>query len=421
MYVSTFILCVSQHIHLLIQLILFTIGTYLSCLLYFRGEVHDDLEPFRAWFGRVGELRSLNQAPVMALTATASPTNRSAICRSLSMMDPVIIADSPDRPNIKLNCLRLKRGCNNMTSWIIDGLLNEQHLFPRHLIFCKTISDCAKVYSDLKCEGVNTSLFSMFHSKTQDIVKERIKIDMSKENGAIRVLICTNAAGMGVNFKGVHNVVHFGPPQDMDTFVQQLGRAGRDGEQSQHIILYNNQQLRNIHPEMLGYLRNEKCRRSFITSSYTIGAVQDSLNKGHDCCDICAVTCQCMSSMCPMTHPYMEYEDFTANEHMETPCRIVTPDKNHLLLTALNCYKYSLDEDKSTSVSPPLTHGFTDQVIATIMEKCPMLQSADDILDEIPVWSYDSACKIINIIHTIFDENTCIDTTLDENDNYEIY
>ena len=75
---------------------------------------------------------------------------------------------------------------------------------------------------------------------------------MRKENGAIKELICTNAAGICVNFKGGGglNVVHFGPPQDMDTFVQ-LSSAGK---QSQHIILYNNRQLRNIHPEMLGYI-----------------------------------------------------------------------------------------------------------------------------------------------------------------------
>lgn len=63
---------------------------------------------------------------------------------------------------------------------------------------------------------------------------------MESEDGQIRVLISTNAAGMGVNFKGLHNVVHYGPPRDLDTLVQQMGRAGRDGEFSVEIILYKN-------------------------------------------------------------------------------------------------------------------------------------------------------------------------------------
>lgn len=48
-------------------------------------------------------------------------------------------------------------------------------------------------------------------------------------DGTIRIFVCTNAAGMGVNFHGVNNIIHFNLPRQMDTFVQQMGRAGRDG------------------------------------------------------------------------------------------------------------------------------------------------------------------------------------------------
>lgn len=72
----------------------------------------------------------------------------------------------------------------------------------------------------------------MFHSKTSEKVKDKIRKDMNTD-GTIRILVCTNAAGMGVNFHGGNNIIHFNLPRQMDTFVQQMGRAGRDGGQSQ--------------------------------------------------------------------------------------------------------------------------------------------------------------------------------------------
>lgn len=60
----------------------------------------------------------------------------------------------------------------------------------------------------------------MYHSKTPELIKEDIKLDLDDPNGDIRVLVATSAAGMGVNFKGVYHVINYGPPKDMDAFVQ---------------------------------------------------------------------------------------------------------------------------------------------------------------------------------------------------------
>lgn len=68
----------------------------------------------------------------------------------------------------------------------------------------------------------------MFHSKTSEKVKDKIRKDMNTDR-TIRILVSTNAAGMGVNFHGVNSIIHFNLPRQMDTFVQQMERAGRDG------------------------------------------------------------------------------------------------------------------------------------------------------------------------------------------------
>ncbi|KAJ8310851.1 hypothetical protein KUTeg_012716 [Tegillarca granosa] len=102
----------------------------------------------------------------------------------------------------------------------------------------------------------------MFHTCTRDHVKQAIASDMNKVDGKIRVLICTNAAGMGVNSKGIAHVVNFGTPIELDTFIQQIGRAGRDGAQSDHILIYNGRQLKNIDSEVKKYTQNsDTCRK----------------------------------------------------------------------------------------------------------------------------------------------------------------
>lgn len=77
----------------------------------------------------------------------------------------------------------------------------------------------------------------MFLSKTSEKVKEKIRKDMSVD-GIIRILICTNSAGIGVNFENLQNIIHYGLPREMDTLVQQMGKAGGDGHFSHELILH---------------------------------------------------------------------------------------------------------------------------------------------------------------------------------------
>ncbi|XP_052695204.1 uncharacterized protein LOC128173541 [Crassostrea angulata] len=240
------------------------------------GESHNEEEPFRECFSRVGELRSLCPAtPVLALTATASPTNRRKIMKSLCFkMNPCVIVDSPDRNNINISVKKVKNNSEveDSLDFKFSGLKNKGKDFPKHLIFCNTIKECSIVYCALVQEfGSTTSLVNMYHSKTPDDVKKFIRKDMEAENGSIRVLVSTSSAGMGVNFKDLQNIVHFSPPQDMDTFIQQMGRAGRDGKFSQELILYKSHknQMKNLDHEMMKLITTDSdCRREIIAECY---------------------------------------------------------------------------------------------------------------------------------------------------------
>jgi ATP-dependent DNA helicase RecQ len=238
-----------------------------------RGESKGEEHPFRKWFGQIGELRSLlPDPPLLAITATASRSARKKIKEKLAMNNSHDIVENPDRTNIKL--FVKSRNSNEELSvtfeWLVTKLTSDQQC-ERTIVFCKSIKDCAKIYNMLIQELPQSrhTFVQMFHSCTTESVKDKIRIDMEDSAGTVRVLVATNAAGMGVNYKGVTSVLNFGPPQELDTLVQHIGRAGRDGSQSMHLLLYCGRQLRKVDVEVLTYLRNSNtCRRKVLLRAY---------------------------------------------------------------------------------------------------------------------------------------------------------
>lgn len=86
-------------------------------------------------------------------------------------------------------------------------------------------------------KSCSPNFFDMYHSKTSEITKEKIRADMFSPNGFKRAIICTNAAGMGVHFQNLYNTVHYGPTKDLDTLDQQMSRAGRDRTESNELVI----------------------------------------------------------------------------------------------------------------------------------------------------------------------------------------
>lgn len=91
------------------------------------------------------------------------------------------------------------------------------------------------------------SLLEMLHSCTPTSNKEHILVSFQSDRGVVRILVATNAFGMGVDCKQVHRTIHFGPAKNVEAYMQQSGRAGRDGKQSIAYLLYQSLQL--IHVE----------------------------------------------------------------------------------------------------------------------------------------------------------------------------
>lgn len=86
---------------------------------------------------------------------------------------------------------------------------------------------------------IQNVLVEMLHSCTPAANKQQILHSFQSKHGTIRVFIATIAFGMGVDCKGVHRIVHYGPSKNVEAYVQETGRAGRDGRQSHAYILYH--------------------------------------------------------------------------------------------------------------------------------------------------------------------------------------
>lgn len=229
------------------------------------------------------------------------------------------IVESPGRENIKLFVEKIKvnEKISVTFSWLIDMVMDQGGECPRHIIFCPSIKLCADVYFAFKV-SLNKCInyIEMFHSCTTDQVKDAIREDMENKDGHIRVLIATSAAGMGVNYKSVNNIIHYGPPKDLDGFIQQLGRAGRDGTQSYELLIYSSRHLRELDTDMLDYAKNtETCRRKKLLESYNSVPSADLVK--HLCCDVCDMQCDCHEVNCEsfrtMCHIYKSEFDIESS------------------------------------------------------------------------------------------------------------
>ena len=342
---------------------------------------------------------------MLAVTATASSSQRRRIRQRLGMKKVTEeIIENPDRPNIQLSLKKVSSVEPGSVTfqWLLDQLQLRRHLCPRFVVFCRSVSDCSNLYFTFKCalDAITTSHCNMYHSKTPDDVKEMVRAQMAHSDSDLRVLFCTSAAGMGVNFANINNVVHYGPPREMDTLLQQIGRAGRDGTQSFHLLIYSARQLRMCEKEVLDYVRNQdQCRRTLLLKSYK--AQPDSQRIRHACCDICSPMCNCGNVECSdfVMEGLNDNEDSDTDEDTPVPSEGV---KNELK-SELVAYRDSIYTGNELSELWQGGHlyGFTDDVIDFIVDNCHCLLTPDDVYVKCHIFKFDFALQVAIIINRV--------------------
>ncbi len=255
------------------------------------------------------------------MTATASQTMRKRICAKLGSTKATLteVVECPDRANVKLSILKYAASCQlyKIFENVIDLLRTEGSACKRMLIFCQSIPDCGRIYAMFVSNVPQSCLqyVEMYHSKTWSDLQQKILRDMSTVDGHVRILVCTSAVGMGVNFCDINYVINFGPPRKMDDMLQQLGRAGRCGDQAYHVVVHTPRQHRGVDSEVLDYMKSTKRYRQQLMACYG-GLPDDYEIVGHFCCDICAVNCNCGHDECEMNrcHPLFSLSKHNGDE-----------------------------------------------------------------------------------------------------------
>jgi RecQ family ATP-dependent DNA helicase len=255
---------------------------------------------FRRAFKKLGEARSImsSYVHVMALTATAVKETRQMICNTLCMDKSThVIMESPLRSNIRFIVCQRKPNFLESKDFL-KPLLNHLTILrtrlPRTIIFCQRYKDCTSIYDYFRSElGPNFTeppqspdlaafrLVDMYMSTTADDVKEEISQDFRDTKGHIRVLICTSAFGMGIDCKGVENVYHWGAPSDIEMYVQEVGRGGRNMEKCTAMLFVKPSEVKGAYET---FCSGGSCRRLTLEAIFQVPHIQPL---DHWCCDIC--------------------------------------------------------------------------------------------------------------------------------------
>jgi ATP-dependent DNA helicase RecQ len=231
------------------------------------------------------------KVPVLALTATADRVTRKDILTQLGIPNAQVFISSFDRPNLSLSVLP---GRNRLR--VMVDFISKRPNQPG-IIYCLSRRNTEDVAESLRKAGINAMHFhagmdTEYRSKTQD---KFIKDD-------IQVIVATIAFGMGIDKSNVRWIIHYSLPSNVESFYQEIGRAGRDGVKSDTLLFYtyadmivrqdmiNNSELPEHMKEvnrakldrMKQYSEAEICRRRILLSYFNEEVTKDCGN-----CDVC--------------------------------------------------------------------------------------------------------------------------------------
>ncbi|MAG30172.1 MAG: ATP-dependent DNA helicase RecQ [Deltaproteobacteria bacterium] len=256
---------------------------------------------FRPDYMLLAELHEVSPAPMIALTATATSVVLEEIEKRLSLSCAMIVQTGLDRPNLAFAVRPLRREAERVEALLAEldrAGIRGRNGCGRAIVYCSTRKVTERVAKSLRSSGLRVGYY---HAGRTKLARERAQ--RAFEQGRTRVLIATNAFGMGIDLPDIRLIVHFQIPGSIEAYYQEAGRAGRDGDPARCLLFFGradlatqrrlsqntmrsaalDQRRENSLVEIERYATAVECRHRTLVSHFT------GQEDGSDCarCDVC--------------------------------------------------------------------------------------------------------------------------------------
>jgi ATP-dependent DNA helicase RecQ len=381
---------------------------------------------FRPDFSKLAQLGSIfPNAPFLILTATAPLQMRDELICTLHLKKPFVVVANLNRPNIFIEKKKRKPASTNEESFdsillpIARELKKSLILFPLTIIylplkwcgyafklFMEELEDKSYIPSDERIP--KNCLFAQYHSPQTEEMKLEILSQLKGHDSSrkTRVVFATVAIGLGVDIPDVRHIVHIGPPCTLESYYQEIGRAGRDGKQAHASLYYNGHDIasnkRGMTEEVRMFCREESgCLRNIILRYLGSNLTTTNETDRHLCCSNCLKMCKCNS--CEVLQPLNEsltITDMHEEPHNPVPqpsCNILKSQQDKIR-TLMREYRLKLGSEGYQMGGIDASTGLTLKMIDSIVANFEFVKSAEEMVQTFGIWDIDQANSLFKII-----------------------
>ena len=288
---------------------------------------------------------------------------------------------------------------SNILLPIANELYAKQEKYPMTVIYMK-LKYCGYAYALFQrvlrekqyVGGSNdpaVCLFTQFHAPQTNQMKKSIISEIKKQNSRIRVIFATSALGMGVDTSDIRHVIHISPPSSIESYVQEIGRAGRAGQLSNATLFYNNSDisdnLKHVDNSMKEYCRSQdKCLRRQLLNYLGFLCIKQ---------ERCCCHCEGSNPTAVWNKPSMESREkvrFLTTATTIILQKFILKEIQQLEVDNSNCPSFML-------IKSPIP---CKNMLKKIMTEIEYIRVESDLLDICGLWDEECSSKIFSLIST---------------------